>query len=429
MTAPAPAAPTAPAPAGAALRCPVADPGAIAAHGLGDRAALYAHLRQDHPIYHDPALDVWVVARHVDVEEVLRDRSGTYSPAETYAPLQKLTPAAQAVYDHIAFVPVTASTDPPLHTRFRRALTSIWPTTAGQLRPWHAQIQTRAAQAAEAFAARPGHTGDLEADYAQPLAAQIMGDIIGVPDDGLACVSTGSSAMSDLLWGRLEPAAQHHAAEQVEHLWHYCLHLIDQHRQHPQDDLITAWLNYQDPGGDNLTPTEIASMLMEVLSTNAETTALLISTALYHLLTTDTYTHLTRHPQQIPAAVEETLRHDPPLIGWLRCTTRPTHLGGTPLPARARLLLLLGSAALDEHHGLTDPHTFNHQRKGLPTTLNLGAGIHFCPGALYVRYTAQHAIAALTRALPHLTLTPHANVPTRSVNTILRSPRHLPTNW
>lgn len=109
----------------------------------------------------------------------------------------------------------------------------------------------------------------------------------------------------------------------------------------------------------------------------------------------------------------EVPRHDPSLIGWLRCTTRPTDLGGTTLPTGARLLLLLGSAALDEHHRLADPHTFNHQRAALPTTLNLGAGIHFCPGALYVRYTAQHAIAALTRALRHLTLT-HAHAPPSS---------------
>ncbi len=416
-------------PAVPTLRCPVTQPGSIAAHGTGDRHSLYVHLRQDHPVYHDPALDLWVVARYEEIDEVLRDRSGAYSPAETYAPVQSLAPEAAQVYDSIAFVPVTASTDPPIHTRFRRALTALWPTTAGQLQPWQKHIEAHAVEAAEEFAARPSGFGDLESDYTQPLASRVMGDMIGIPAEGLDCVTAGSSNMSDLLWGHLDPATQHTSALGVQKLWNYCLTLIDDRKKHPQDDLITGWLDYQAPDGDNLTREEIASMLMEVLSTNAETTSLLISTTLHHLLTTGSYTDLVRHPEQIPGAVEETLRHDPPLIGWLRCTTRETTLGGTRLPAGVRLLLLLASAAEDEHHGLQDPHVFDPRRPSIPTTLNLGAGSHFCPGALYVRLTAAAALEALTRVLPALTLHPDPGGPTRAVNTILRTPRRLPVTW
>lgn len=124
----------------------------------------------------------------------------------------------------------------------------------------------------------------------------------------------------------------------------------------------------------------------------------------------------------LPAAIEETLRLDPPLIGWLRTTTRPLTLAGTDLPAGARLLLLMHSAARDEAHGVHAPETFDHRRTGTPPTLNFGAGIHYCPGARYTRLVAGRTLSALARALPGLALTARSPLPARPASSCAGPP-------
>ncbi|WP_406185893.1 methyltransferase domain-containing protein [Streptomyces sp. NBC_01006] len=165
------------------------------------------------------------------------------------------------------------------------------------------------------------------------------------------------------------------AGLEIVDLWQLCADLVAQRRSRPQDDLTTAWIAYRHQEGVPLTDAEIASTLMEVLTTNAETLALLVTTALQHLLSGDGYLRLVRHPDETPAAIEETLRLDPPLIGWLRTTTRPLTLAGTDLPRGARLLLLMHSAG---HDGARETHahrsldsfdsfdSFDHRRTDAP---------------------------------------------------------------
>ncbi|MFF4590711.1 cytochrome P450 [Streptomyces sp. NPDC001388] len=419
---------TTPLPVSADSRCPARSPGAIAQHGAGDSRDAYAHLRREHPVYHDPELGLWVVSRHRDIDEVLRDRNGSFTPAHSYDPIQPTDPEAARIYTAVHDVPVAASTDPPVHTRYRAALTAVWPTSTGQLAPWQTTVEKRALDMAHALAARPGRTGELTADYARPLTARIMSEIIGVAPADEQCVIDGSSAMADLLWSFQPPAAQQRCSQAVVDLWNLCTDLVARRRDRPQDDLTSAWIAYRDEQGVALTDVEIASTLMEVLTTNAETLALLITTALQHVLAGDGYQRLASHPGEAPAAVEETLRLDPPLIGWLRTTTRPVTLADTPLPQGARLLLLMHSAAHDEAHAVAAPRAFDHLRTDAPPTLNFGAGIHYCPGAQYTRLVAQHALTALTRVLPSLALTTAAPGP-RPVNLILRRTVHLHAHW
>ncbi|MGW2749072.1 cytochrome P450 [Streptomyces sp. NPDC001450] len=409
-------------------KCPARVPGAIAHHGAGDYHHAYAHLRSDHPIYHDPELDLWVVARHRDIDEVLRDRHSAFTPAHSYDPIQPTDPEAARIYTGVKDVPVAASTDPPLHTRYRDALTAVWPTSASQLAPWHATVEKRALEAADALAARRERTAELTAHYATGLTSRIMSDLIGIDLAQEQCVLNGSRGMADLLWSFQPPSAQQRCSQAVVDLWNLCTRLVAQRREQPEEDLTSAWIAYRDRDGAPLTDAEIASTLMEVLTTNAETLALLITTALHHLLSGDGYRRLVHHPHEAPAAIEETLRLDPPLIGWLRTTTRPVTLADTSLPQGARLLLLMHSAGHDETHQTHASRTFDHQRTGTPPTLTFGSGIHYCPGAQYTRLVAHHALTALTHVLPGLTLTATTPAP-RPTSLILRRPAQLHVTW
>ncbi|CAL9281206.1 cytochrome P450 [Streptomyces sp. SudanB182_2057] len=140
--------------------------------------------------------------------------------------------------------------------------------------------------------------------------------------------------------------------------------------------------------------------------------------------------HTLHHTSRLSDAIDETLLHDPPLIGWLRNTTRDTRLGATPIPAGSRLLLLLASAPRDGHHSLRDADVFGPDRPVQPPSLAFGAGIHYCPGAPYARHLTHHALTALADACPTLALTrPHPTPDTWPTNTALRAPHTLTATW
>ncbi|MCL3992129.1 cytochrome P450 [Streptomyces lavenduligriseus] len=410
--------------------CPAVTPGAITAHGAGEPGPLYAHLRRDHPVFHDPALDAWVVSRHTDIDTVLRDADGTFSTALGYLPLQRLCPQAQAELERSAAVPVLSSLDPPHHARFRRQMTAVFPSTDRRVHDVDGLLRDAARHAAERFAARAGHTGDLVDDWARPLATAALGHLAGIPPEDQPALIGRAAALTPLVWGHLDDTGQTSAARALNDLFAYCHALTGQRARTLGDDLVSGWLRHQDADGQRFTTREVASTLMEVLITNAEITPRLLVNILYRLLETGTWQRA-HHARWLPDAIEETLRHDPPLTGWLRNTTREVRLSGVRVPAGARLLLLLASAARDEDHPVTAPDTYDPARTDAPPLLAFGAGIHYCPGAPYTRRLAHHALTALADLCPGLALAdPHqAHPDTWPLNAALRSPAHLMTTW
>ncbi|MFI0743176.1 hypothetical protein ACH4PU_34640 [Streptomyces sp. NPDC021100] len=404
--------------------CPVANPGGILHHGAGDPAPLYAHLRTHHPLFHDPLLDVWVVSRHQDVVRAFRDTPGDFTNQRTFEPLCPPAPQAQAVLAATDMAPAASSLDPPEHTRLRRAVNAAFPTTERRVDALDGLLHDVATAHATALAGRPSRTGDLVADYARPLCLAVLGRLAGVADAHHPAVAAQAAAMTVLVADRLTPARQAEAAHALGELWAFCRSLAHDARHLDLDGLLPTLLGHRPAGGAALTPDEAASVLMEMLITTAEVMPKLITNTLHH--------HLgprrphpgglsaLRSTEHIDRAITGTLRHATPLIGWLRATTRPLHLADTPVPAHARLLLLLGSACQDA------PTT-------APTPA-FGAGIHYCPGAAFSLRLARHAMTALNRACPGLALIePGADgsggAASWPLNALTRGPARLDATW
>ncbi len=112
---------------------------------------------------------------------------------------------------------------------------------------------------------------------------------------------------------------------------------------------------------------------------------------------------LARHPDQwerlrsdrslMAGAIAEVLRIEPPVQRFTRVATADVELGGTTIPAGARVVLLFGSANRDERR-FEEPDRFDIERN--PTDhLAFGRGIHRCVGA----GLAQQEIAAVRHQL------------------------------
>jgi cytochrome P450 len=101
------------------------------------------------------------------------------------------------------------------------------------------------------------------------------------------------------------------------------------------------------------------------------------------------------HPDWIPKAIEEFLRHAGPVHSIFRQADRETSICGTRIANGDRLILRLGSANRDPQQ-FAEPDVLDI-RRGAAGHLALSSGSHYCVGASIVRMmtaTATQAILA-----------------------------------
>jgi cytochrome P450 len=95
----------------------------------------------------------------------------------------------------------------------------------------------------------------------------------------------------------------------------------------------------------------------------------------------------------IPAAIEETLRFEPPALSCSRRVLEGFELGGVAVPAGSQLLLGLAAANRDPSR-YPDPDVFDLDRDPA-NLLTFGGGRHFCLGAALARMEAQVVLERL----------------------------------
>jgi cytochrome P450 len=115
------------------------------------------------------------------------------------------------------------------------------------------------------------------------------------------------------------------------------------------------------------------------------TTSMLVSNAMWLLAAhPEQRALLAQHPDRIPAAIEEVLRFDAPVMHSLRVMTAPVESHGRVIPAGANVILIWASACRDERIW-PDGDTFDVTRE-LRRNLAFGDGIHHCLGAPVARF-------------------------------------------
>ncbi len=182
----------------------------------------------------------------------------------------------------------------------------------------------------------------------------------------------------------------------------YLRTLIAHRRAHPGDDMLSGLVATDTDG--NLTDTEVVSMTFLLLVAGHETTVNLIGNTMLTLLQDpERFAGLRAHPDQIPAALEEHLRHLGPVhIATLRFTTEPVTLGDTTIGPDELVFVSLAAANRDPSR-FARPELVDYDRDN-PGHLAFGHGIHVCLGAPLARAEGTIALTRLLAHYPHMTL-------------------------
>ena len=200
---------------------------------------------------------------------------------------------------------------------------------------------------------------------------------------------------------------------------------VDQRRRKMTNDIIGD-LVAAEIDGEKLTDDAIISFLRLLLPAGLETTYRSSSNLLYLLLTHPEQLAALQHDRDlIPAAIEEGLRYETPLVSVPRTTTRDVEMRGIPIPAGAQVNLCIGSANRDETRW-AECNMFDVHRPRR-AHIAFAGGIHSCLGMHLARVETRAMLNSLFDRVSHLQLVPDDD--TRIVGLPFRSPKNLPVTF
>src|SRR5262249_55978766 len=185
---------------------------------------------------------------------------------------------------------------------------------------------------------------DIVRDLAWELPALVLFRILGVPDDEVPRVKTGSWNRILFIYGRPTDEIQMQAAEGMAAFWRYAESLVESRQKEPREDFISDLIRAQDADGLSLTLPQAATIVLNLLFAGHVSRTGLLGNGFRRLLADrPSWKAICEDPTLIPNAVEEVLRLDSSVIAWRRRTRQAVEIGGVSIPADAGLLLMLGS--------------------------------------------------------------------------------------
>jgi cytochrome P450 len=200
---------------------------------------------------------------------------------------------------------------------------------------------------------------------------------------------------------------------------------VDQRRETSTNDIIGDLVSAE-IDGEKLTDEAIISFLRLLLPAGLETTYRSSSNLLYLLLTHPAqFAALQRDRGLIPAAIEEALRYETPLVSVPRTATRDVEMHGITIPQGAQVNLCIGSANRDETRWAdADAFDIARQRRA---HISFAGGIHSCLGMHLARVETRAMLNSLCDRVTDIALVPDSDA--KIVGMPFRSPATIPVTF
>ncbi len=356
---------------------------------MADPASGHQFLLKECPVHHCQEFDppFYTLSRYADVEQALRD-------IETYSSHFGQGPRFTEPSGMLA--------DPPQHTFYRKLVQQAFtPKNVEALRP---TVTSLTHQLIDDILAGPPEF-DLHDDLAFPLPVIIIAGMLGVPSSDLEQFKVWSDMQVELM-GSENP--EQYLEEQGRFQEYMVKHMMGRRAdieagKDVPDDLLTLVASARSDAGDYIPDSDALSMLNQLLVGGNETTTSLITNMLWRLLEDRSrWQAILDDPGLIEAAVEESLRFDPPVLGLYRNTTRDVELHGEVIPEGSKVWINYAAANRDASI-FENPDEFDLQRP-IKRHMAFGLGVHFCIGAPTARLEAEVALSILRERMPDLAL-------------------------
>ncbi|MEP5153028.1 cytochrome P450/oxidoreductase [Planktotalea sp.] len=335
----------------------------------------YAAMRALGPVVYIPSLENYALTQHAVVQDALRDHA-------------RFTSAKGVAGDKFGsdfLQGNTVASDPPRHTKLRRAMAP--PLLPGALETIRPEVERVADTLIEGLVQKGSF--DAISDLARHLPLKIVTEMVGLPDFGQDNMLKWAAAAFDVLGEQnergkkaLDAIAEMRAfiAGQVnrdtlkEGSWTYrILDLVDQ-------GVLSA----------ELAPFAIRDYINPSLDTTISATGQLVWQLSQN---PDQWDKLRDNPDLCRNAVNEAVRLGTPIRSFSRHTTQDVEIAGVTIPQGSRVMMLFASANRDAAV-FENPDQFDVTRDP-KDHLGFGSGIHMCIGM----HLAQLEMISLLKAM------------------------------
>jgi cytochrome P450 len=388
---------------------------------LDDPYPTYRALRGHSPVYRLPD-GSFFLTRYDDLVRVYHD-TATWSSDKKVDFRQNF--ADSLLYEH--HTTSLVFNDPPIHTRVRKLLAPAF--TPRALKALEPRIEGLVDRLLD-DAARRGAI-DIIDGFAAAIPLQLIGDLLGMPQEERGPLRRWSLAILGALEPRLTPQQFETGVRAVAEFKAYLADLIARRKDQSDADgreILSTLINASEftatpiSGGEQLSELELIHNCIFLLNAGHETTTNLIGNGVDLLLRhPDAKDELARHPELIDTAIEEFLRMESSNQLGNRRAVIDTTLNGVAIPAKTYVHLCIGAANRDPAQFL-EPDRLDIRRS--PNRhLAFGLGIHACAGMSLARMEARVAISKLVARFPTIR---RAGDPVRGGRARFRGFLHLP---
>ena len=386
--------------------------------------AVFRRARAESPVFYLEDIDYWAVTTYDDIKTVLSDKA-RFSSEITLQPLRPIAPEVMERFKARGFSPrpTLSNNESDHHAPVRRvAQAAFSPRRNAKLEPY---IRKLVNEAVDGFGSEK--RADLVAQMVYELPALVLFKLLGIPEADVQTIKMWADSRLVLSFGKPSVEEQLVAAGHMADYWDYCLELVQQRIDSPQDDLPSDMLAmWRD--GENIEVEDVNNVVFGLLLAGHETTTNMSANAILTLLQDrEAWDAIVARPGLIPNTVEECLRFRPSVVAWRRLTKTEVEVSGVTIPAGQRVLCYLPSGNRDEAY-FDDGETFDIHRDNARSHIAFGFGRHFCLGAPLARFELVVILEELTKRLPGLRLAENQDLmPVETVQ--FRGPRELWVEW
>jgi cytochrome P450 len=290
--------------------------------------------------------------------------------------------------------------DPPEHTRYRHLLYADH-FSRRRIELKESEIRALAAELVDAVAGK-GECEFVEA-VAVPLPAQVFLAMFGLPHvDRDKLIAWKNRILGNSAGTGATEAAPQATAEAAAELLEYLIGHIARRRAEPDDsDLLGRLL--ADPSDERMSDHELLGLSFQFVLAGLDTVTSALANAMTILASRpDLRQRIVDDPGIIPAAIEELLRIDGPVVTLPRIATQDVELDGMKVAEGCPVHVALAVANRDPAE-YANPDAIDFDRG--EAHLAFGIGPHFCLGTHLARLEMRVVLEEWHRRIPTYALT------------------------
>jgi len=357
---------------------------------LDDPYPHYEMLRELGPVFYLNKYKAYGIARHTEIDHVLRDPGTFCSSAgvglanfHTTSPWRKPS--------------IILEVDPPMHARTRKVMGGLLsPASINKLRT---MFELEANELLDRVLAKSRF--DAVSDLCEAYPLRVFADAVGIPREGREKYLLPYGDMVFNAFGPVNDRFKACLAKAQEGSIDWIGEVCKRENLTP-DGLGMQLYKAADDG--LLEPEEAPMLVRTVLSAGLDTTVFTLCNAILSFSRfPDQWALLHANPSLSRQALEEVLRYESTFHSFYRTTTKEVEVAGVRLPAEQKVLVVIGSANRDPRRWGDTANKFDISRKA-SGNLAFGTGIHGCAGQMIARLEGEVVLAALAKRIKKINL-------------------------